>query len=312
MNADEPRRIGRRSLPVDRRAARIAAAEQSLASAYAGMRAAGVDPDSIATAFAVARDCLAEARELSAQARRELALAQYERDLVRRRASAPPPPAGVPYTATPCPVPAPDGSAVPPADPVSDLLVTPGPAGAPGRDLALAARATIPDLPGTDACPDPGTARTPEEFMDALRGFRAWAGKPSFRAMERQCARRFAASTLCTALRADALPSLEMVHAIVTGCGGSPRHVHAFATAWRGLSLPGHAVPGPGATAQQDARPWRDRPRGLYSVGGTGPRGARRAPREALPGRLSPGRRPGPPVRPGPRSRSGHWCQEAG
>ena len=297
MNADEPRRIGRKSLPVDRRAARIDAAEQSLASAYAGMRAAGVDPDSIATAFAVARDCLAVARELSAQARRELALAQYERDLVRRRATAAPGPAA-------------HGSVGPPADPAS------GPLGAAGRDLAmalaLAARATIPDRPGSDSCPDPGAARTPEEFMDALRGFRAWAGKPSFRAMERQCARRFAASTLCTALRADALPSLEMVHAIVTGCGGSPRHVHAFATAWRGLSLPGHAVPGPGATAQQDARPWRDRPRGLYSVGGTGPRGARRAPREALPGRLSPGRRPGPPVRPGPRSRSGHWCQEAG
>jgi hypothetical protein len=330
MNTDEPRRIGRKSLPVDRRAARIAAAEQSLASAYAGMRAAGVDPDSIAAAFAVARDCLAEARELSAQARRELALAQYERDLVSRRASASSPPAGVPYPAAGA-VPAPGGS---PEDPAVGPLVTPG---AAGRDLAmaLAARATIPGLPGTDACPDPGAARTPEEFMDALRGFRAWAGKPSFRAMERQCARRFAASTLCTALRADALPSLEMVHAIVTGCGGSPRHIHAFATAWRGLSLPGHAVPGQGASARQDPRHWRDRSRGLYSVGGAGPRAVLpgtapsakgeavdegRAPREALPPRppviaspaarpgwLSPGHRPGRPVRRGRRSRSGHW-----
>ncbi|MCW2931512.1 MAG: hypothetical protein JWM19_2474, partial [Actinomycetia bacterium] len=278
---------------------RIAAAEQSLASAYAGMRSAGVDPDSIATAFAVARDCLAEARELSAQARRELALAQYERDLARRRAPAAPyPPAGVPQPAAPPAYPVPPPSA-PPAQPGSTVrpgsgaqagsgapagstasgpLAMPDAAPAAGRDwaMAMAARTAIPDLPGTDLCPDPGTARTPEEFMDALRGFRAWAGKPSFRAMERQCAHRFAASTMCTALRADTLPSLDMVHAIVAGCGGSPRHVHAFATACRRLSLPGHDdIPGQGGTRQQDTS-WRrkDRPRGLHSVGGTGTRAA--------------------------------------
>ena len=240
VNTDETRRSGQKSLPVDRRAARIAAAEQSLASAYAGMRSAGVDPDSIATAFAVARDCLAEARELSAQARRELALAQYERDLARRRAPAPCPPAGVSHPAAPHPTAPP--AATQPESTAPDPLAGPDTAPAADRDWAmtLAARAAIPDLPGTDSCPDPGTARTPEEFMDALRGFRAWAGKPSFRAMERQCAHRFAASTMCTALRADTLPSLDMVHAIVTGCGGSPRHVHAFAAACRreGVHVP--------------------------------------------------------------------------
>jgi hypothetical protein len=293
MNTDEPHRIGRKPLLVDRRAARIAAAEQSLASAYAGMRSAGVDPDSIATAFAVARDCLAEARELSAQARRELALAQYERDLVRRRAPVPYPPAVAPHPAAPpsYPVPpVPPSHAVPPpgdaaAQPgggTPDPLAMPDAAPVPGQDWAmeLAARPTFPDLPGTDLCPEPGAARTPEEFMDALRGFRAWAGKPSFRAMERQCARRFAASTMCTALRADTLPSLDMVHAIVTGCGGSSRHVHAFATACRRLSLPRHDMPGPGTTGlgapgQQDTTRQRmDRPRGLYSVGGTATRAA--------------------------------------
>ena len=169
-----------------------------------------------------------------------------------------------------------------------DAAPAPAPGPAPDWATAVAARPTIPDLPGTDLCPDPGTARTPEEFMDALRGFRAWAGQPSFRAMERQCARRFAASTMCTALRADVLPSLDIVHAIVTGCGGSPRHVHAFATACHRLSLPGHGLPGQGlpgqglpgqgtAGQQQATRPWQDRPRGLYSVGGT-------AARAALPG----------------------------
>src|SRR5258708_31636650 len=124
------------------------------------MRSAGVDPDSIATAFAVARDCLAEARELSAQARRELALAQYERDLARRRAAAPYPPAGVPQpAATP--------AASQPAGTASDPLVMSDAAPAAGRDwaMALAARTAIPDLPGTDLCPDPATARTPEEVI---------------------------------------------------------------------------------------------------------------------------------------------------
>jgi hypothetical protein len=280
MNTDEPDRTGRKSLPVDRRAARIAAAEQSLASAYAGMRSAGVDPDSIATAFAVARDCLAEARELSAQARRELALAQYERDL-SRPAPAPYPPVAAPHPAAPSSAaPAQPSSTAQPSGTASHPVAMPDSAPAAGRDWAMtiSARTAIPDLPGTDLCPDPGTARTPEEFMDALRGFRAWAGKPSFRVMEGQCAHRFAASTMCTALRADTLPTLDMVHAIVTGCGGSPRHVHAFATACRRLSLPGHDTPGQGAAGPQDTS-WRrkDRPRGLYSVGGT-------ATRAALPG----------------------------
>jgi hypothetical protein len=221
MNTDEPHRIGQRPAPVDRRAARIAAAEQALASAHSSMRSAGVDPDSIATVFAVARDCLAEARELSAQARRELALAQYERELARRQASV--------------------------------LYPPPGPF-------------VMPDLPGTDLCPDPCAARTPAEFMDALREFRMWAGKPSFRAMERQCARRFAASTMCTALRGSTLPSLDMVHAIVSGCGGSPRHVHAFATAWRRLAIP-RQQDMTGRQAMTGHQ--QDRPRGLYSVGGT-------------------------------------------
>ena len=297
------------SLPVDRRAARIAAAEQSLASAYAGMRSAGVDPDSITAAFAVARDCLAEARELSAQARRELVLAQYERDLARRRAPAA-------SLVGPCAGAAERGSAAPGGggtqvsgatqggstaqgaeapqcgSAIQGSGVTRGTEAAqcdgasqgatagentppgPGRDWAtgLAGRPAVAGLPG-DLCPDPGIARTSEEFMDALRRFRVWAGKPSFRAMERQCGRRFAASTMGAALRTDALPTLDMVHAIVTGCGGSPRHVHVFSTAWRRLATDG---------------------------------------RRAHPGLLSPGRRPGPPVRPGPRSRSGRSRRGAG
>ena len=74
--------------------------------------------------------------------------------------------------------------------------------------------------------------------MDTLRSFRIWAGKPSFRVMERQCDRRFAASTLCTALQGSKLPSLDMVKAIVTACGGREEHHRAFESAWRHFALP--------------------------------------------------------------------------
>ena len=74
--------------------------------------------------------------------------------------------------------------------------------------------------------------------MDILRMYRIWAGKPSYRVMEHQCARRFAASTIHAALKSNDLPSLEMVQAIITGCRGSDQHRHAFASAWRRLVMP--------------------------------------------------------------------------
>lgn len=102
--------------------------------------------------------------------------------------------------------------------------------------------AAVPDIPGYSLCPDPDAVDTPAEFMDTLRMYRIWAGKPSFRVMERQCGRRFAAATFCTALRSDELPSLEKVQAIIIGCGGSEEHRLAFASAWRRLKLPNRAA----------------------------------------------------------------------
>jgi hypothetical protein len=195
----------------DRRAKRIAAAERSFSEAYARARAAGMDPDAVDDAFAMARDCIAEAKECSEQARRELAVAQYERDQARR------------------------------------LRLN------PGRDADAAARPVIPDLPGFDLCPDPAAAQTPAAFMDTLRMFRIWAGKPSYRVMERQCGRRFAASTICTALQGSTLPSLDMVQAVVIACGGLDEHQHAFASAWRRLTMPQHDA-GHGAEQSPRAR----------------------------------------------------------
>jgi hypothetical protein len=94
------------------------------------------------------------------------------------------------------------------------------------------------DEPGSDLCPNPAAARTPAELMDALRTYRIWAGAPSYRAMARQCGQRFAASTLNTALRGEELPSLQIILAIITACGGSIQHRRAFASAWRRIKMP--------------------------------------------------------------------------
>ncbi|MCL2583705.1 MAG: hypothetical protein FWE35_14775 [Streptosporangiales bacterium] len=96
----------------------------------------------------------------------------------------------------------------------------------------------IPDLPGTDLRPDPGSAETIAEFLDCLRKYRIWAGSPSYRIMSRNCKRQFAPSTICTALGGDSLPGLEMVIAIVSACGGTVQHQSEFATAWRRLAIP--------------------------------------------------------------------------
>lgn len=91
------------------------------------------------------------------------------------------------------------------------------------------------DAPGLDLCPDLDTVSTAAEFMDALRMFRIWAGEPSYREMERRCGRRYAASTICTALRASKLPSLPLVQAAVIACGGQEGHLQSFSSAWRRL-----------------------------------------------------------------------------
>jgi hypothetical protein len=93
----------------------------------------------------------------------------------------------------------------------------------------------IPDTSGL--CPDPLSAQTAADLIMALRQYRTWAGQPSFREMARRSREPIAASTLCAALSRDGLPSLAVVLAVVTGCGGSKEDQFRFATAWRQLRL---------------------------------------------------------------------------
>jgi hypothetical protein len=90
-----------------------------------------------------------------------------------------------------------------------------------------------PEHPGRT--PDPLRASTPAEFTAALARYRRWAGNPSFREMARRAQPAASPSSLLAAARGERLPSLRVVAAFVTGCGGSPEELRWFTTAWRRL-----------------------------------------------------------------------------
>lgn len=104
-------------------------------------------------------------------------------------------------------------------------------------EVELRSRPVPPDI-GTDLRPDPREARTPAELMEALRRFRQWSGNPPFRRMWHRADQRAAVSTMCTVLRSNTLPDrLDVIDAIVEGCGGTEEDRRRFATAWRELTL---------------------------------------------------------------------------
>lgn len=104
-------------------------------------------------------------------------------------------------------------------------------------EAELRAHPVPPDI-GADLRPDPRGARTPAELMEALRRFRKWSGNPPFRRMWNRADRRAAVSTMCTVLGSNTLPDrLDVIDAIVEGCGGTEEDRSRFATAWRELTL---------------------------------------------------------------------------
>jgi hypothetical protein len=193
-----------------RQADAVALAERAIADVCASLRSLGADQRALDAAAAQARAGIASAA----------ATAAYEVD-----------PFGQPRRR-------------PPRPRTRDISRETGRDGAgrrprtsPERREQSAVRPAIPDLPGVDLHPDPGAADTVAGFLECLRNYRVWAGKPSFRVMERRCDRRFAASTICTALRSEAMPGLDMVLAILTACGGPEQHQREFASAWRRLAI---------------------------------------------------------------------------
>jgi hypothetical protein len=93
----------------------------------------------------------------------------------------------------------------------------------------------IGDASGFDLKPDPLAATTEAQFIKALWDYKAWSGDPSWRAMAARAGQRVVHSTMYGAMHGSVLPKLEVVKAIISGCGGGEEDLRAFATAWRQL-----------------------------------------------------------------------------
>jgi hypothetical protein len=91
----------------------------------------------------------------------------------------------------------------------------------------------IGDANGFDLKPDPLAATTEAQFIRALWDYKAWSGDPSWRAMAARAGQRVVHSTMYGAMHGSALPKLDVVKAIINGCGGGEEDLRAFATAWR-------------------------------------------------------------------------------
>lgn len=115
------------------------------------------------------------------------------------------------------------------------------PAGAtPGRQGGR----QISDAFGYDLKPDPAAATTAAQFIRTLWEYKIWSGDPSWRKMAARAGQTVVHSTMHAAMHGDALPKLDVVRAIITGCGGGEDDLRAFATAWRRIQS-AHALDTP-------------------------------------------------------------------
>jgi hypothetical protein len=118
---------------------------------------------------------------------------------------------------------------------LEDLLAAIEQAGhSPGRHRAQAGeRRRVREL--SSLKPDPAAARTPAEYVTVLRQHIAWSGGASLRTIAARAKQSRVHSSIATALRRDKLPTLEVVTAIVVGCGGTEEDLRAFTLAWQRL-----------------------------------------------------------------------------
>lgn len=86
--------------------------------------------------------------------------------------------------------------------------------------------------------PNPRTAYSVREFMDCLAQFKVYMGNRSVRQISENCGGAICPSTVGNVLRGGTLPDrLEVVDAIVLGCGGSDSDRADFQYAWRRLYM---------------------------------------------------------------------------
>lgn len=108
----------------------------------------------------------------------------------------------------------------------------------------------FPDSGPLHLRPNPRMARTEREFMKCLMTFKLWSGNRSLRQISEQSGGRISPSSVRNVLNSIVMPDrLEVVDAIVLGCGGSEEIRKAFASAWRRLRMGSGEITTPGMDA---------------------------------------------------------------
>jgi hypothetical protein len=114
--------------------------------------------------------------------------------------------------------------------------------------------AEMMDVPDRDGRPDPAAARTPAEFVEALRRLKRWAGL-GYRQLEKRGTAAGVAlprSTVTAALARDSLPREDLVAALVQACGGDAEDVTRWVTARRRIAATDPAATDPTASDPVD------------------------------------------------------------
>lgn len=120
-------------------------------------------------------------------------------------------------------------------------------AGRPGRHRSQGGRSPsrqpsqdAGDAEASDLKPDPAQACTGAEFVAVLWRYRAWSGDPSWRRIAAKSRQRASHSAIYKAMHRQDLPKLDVVEAIIIGCGGQ-EDLPAFTDAWHRLNSGGQA-----------------------------------------------------------------------
>jgi hypothetical protein len=100
-------------------------------------------------------------------------------------------------------------------------------AGRPGRHRSQASKSNgrqaghaSGDTEISDLKPDPAGAITPADFLAVLWRCRAWSGDPSWCHIAARSRQRASHSAIYKAMHRQELPKLEVLEAILIGCGG--------------------------------------------------------------------------------------------
>lgn len=106
------------------------------------------------------------------------------------------------------------------------------------------------DIARPDRKPDPAAARTAADYVAVLRQYRAWSGDVPWRMIAAQAKQKRVHSTIYNAMRRDDLPTLDVVKAIIIGCGGGEDDLRAFTSAWQRIHSATASIPGDGLGLQ--------------------------------------------------------------